>query len=107
VGDSVFLKLQPYVQQSIIQRKFPKLSYKFYGPYKILARVGLVAYKLELPATSKIHEVFHVSQLKPFRPDYTAVSSDPPVQIQLDAQDVEPKEVLERRLCKKGNAAYT
>jgi hypothetical protein len=35
------------------------------------------------------------------------VSTDPSIQIQLDAQDVEPEEILERRLCKKGNAAYT
>jgi ribosomal protein L21E len=106
VGDSVFLKLQPYVQQSVVQRNFPKLSYKFYGPFKILARIGQVAYKLELPDSSKIHPVFHVSQLKPFRPDNTAVATDLPVQVQLDTLDVEPEEILERRLCKKGNAAH-
>jgi hypothetical protein len=107
VGDSVFLKLQPYVQHSVVQRTFPKLSYKFYGPYKILAKIGQVAYKLQLPDSSKIHPVFHVSQLKPFKPDFTAVSTDLPVHIQLDTQDLAPEEILERRLCKKGNAAHT
>jgi hypothetical protein len=89
-----------------VQRSFPKLSYKFYGPYKILARIGQVAYKLDLPSSSQIHPVFHVSQLKPFRPDNTAVSTDLPVQVQLDTPDVQPEQILERRLCKKGNAAH-
>jgi hypothetical protein len=50
--------------------------------------------------------VFHVSQLKPFMPDNTAVSTDLPVHIQLDVKDLEPEKILERRLCKKGNAAH-
>lgn len=52
VGDIVFLKLQPYKQSSIYIRRNLKLSSKYYGPYKILEKVGSVAYKLELPATS-------------------------------------------------------
>ena len=64
VGDEVFLKLQPYVQTSLAPRSSQKLSFKFFGPYKIIARVGAVAYKLDLPPTSKIHNVVHVSQLK-------------------------------------------
>ena len=41
-----------------------KLNPHFYGPYKILQKVGEVAYELELPKESKIHNVFHVSSLQ-------------------------------------------
>ena len=46
VGDSVFLRLQPYIQVSLARRTNQKLAFKFYGPYKILERIGQVAYKL-------------------------------------------------------------
>eukprot|EP01018_Ginkgo_biloba_P018200 Gb_27104 [translate_table: standard] len=64
VGDWVYLRLQPYKHASIKRGGKHKLSPKFYGPYKILRRVGEVAYVLELPKSSKIHNTFHVSSLK-------------------------------------------
>ena len=59
VGDWVYLRLQ-----SIATKGFNKLSPKFFGPYKVLERIGEVAYRLDLPPESTIHLMFHVSCLK-------------------------------------------
>jgi len=103
VGDQVLLKLQPYAQSSLVNRPFPKLAFKYYGPFFVLEHVGATAYKLELPSDSLIHPTFHVSQLKSFHPDFTPVYSDLPSQLDLQAMDVVPEQVLARRLGKKGN----
>lgn len=99
VRDSVYLKLQPYVQSSLAPRSNQKLAFKFFGPYKILAKVGSVAYKLQLPSSAAIHDVFHVSQLKAARPSSAKVSSELPSST--DAFQV-PKRILSTRLVSKG-----
>ena len=41
-----------------------KLLPNYYGPYKVLQKIGTMAYKLELLASSRVHPFFHVSCLK-------------------------------------------
>ncbi|KAI3762711.1 hypothetical protein L1987_53152 [Smallanthus sonchifolius] len=71
VGDMVLLKVSPW-KRIIRFRKRGKLSPRFVGPYRILARVGQVTYKLDLDALSGIHPTFHVSHLRKCLADDTA-----------------------------------
>lgn len=75
MGEAVFLRLQPFIQSSVAQRPFQKLAFRYYGPYKIIAKV---AYKLQLPAESKTHPVVHVSQLKKAIGEDVLVEADLP-----------------------------
>ena len=61
IGELLFLRLQPYKQSSLKVSGIEKLKPCFYGPYRVLRRIGEVAYEIEFPENSKIHNVFHVS----------------------------------------------
>jgi hypothetical protein len=58
------LRLQPYRHASIKRSRAKKLQPRFFGPYRDSRRIGVVAYELELPQGSKIHNIFHVLCLK-------------------------------------------
>ncbi|KAD4586323.1 hypothetical protein E3N88_23924 [Mikania micrantha] len=64
VGDMVLLKVSPW--KGVVRfGKKGKLAPRYVGPFKILKRIGKVAYKLELPPElSNVHPTFHVSNLR-------------------------------------------
>lgn len=72
----MWLRLQHRHASSIALKAHRKLAPRFYGPYKILARIGDVAYQLELPARARICDVFHVGLLEPY---FSDTPSSPPL----------------------------
>ncbi|GJU10392.1 putative reverse transcriptase domain-containing protein [Tanacetum coccineum] len=64
VGDQVLLKVSPWKGVVHFGKK-GKLTPRYVGPFEILERIGLVAYRLRLPQElSSVHDTFHVSNLK-------------------------------------------
>lgn len=64
LGDLVFLKLQPYRMRSLAKKLNEKLSPRYYDPFKIIEKLGQVAYRLALLPEGKLHPVLHVRKLK-------------------------------------------
>jgi len=64
VGEWVFVKLRPHRQQTIARRINQKLAPKYYGPFPIIQKIGAVSYKVQLPESTIVHPIFHISQLK-------------------------------------------
>ncbi|GKB58251.1 putative reverse transcriptase domain-containing protein [Tanacetum coccineum] len=99
VGDMVLLKVSPW--KGVIRfGKRGKLSPRYIGPFKIIERIGPVAYKLELPdKLHGIHNTFHVSNLKKCLADENLVI--PLEEIQLDDKlhfIEEPVEIMDREV---------
>jgi hypothetical protein len=101
-GDQMFLRLQPYKQNSLKVDYCQKLVPKFCGPYTFLKHVGKVAYQLALPSHSKLHPNFHGSCLKKVIGTKCQTQTNLP---ELDKEGsiwIHPQEILdqrEHRLC--------
>ncbi|GKC91240.1 putative reverse transcriptase domain-containing protein [Tanacetum coccineum] len=99
VGDKVMLKVLPW--KGVVHfGKRGKLNPRYVGPFKVLEKVGEVAYKLELPEElSRVHNTFHVSNLK-------KCHADEPLAVPLDGLHVddklhfveEPVEIVDREV---------
>ena len=98
----VFLKLHPYQQHSIFRRAHQKLESKFYGPYSIKKKVGVVAYKFKLPKGTRLHSIFHVSLLKKKVGDKTMTSLELPPIVDDGTIVVELEDILDTCWVKRG-----
>ncbi|GJR84880.1 putative reverse transcriptase domain-containing protein [Tanacetum coccineum] len=101
VGDYVLLKVPPW-KGVVRSGKKGQLAHRFVGPFKIIEKVGSVAYRLDLPEElNGVHDTFHVSNLK-------KCLADPTLKVPLDEIQVdtklnfveEPVEILEREFKK-------
>ncbi|KAJ9552734.1 hypothetical protein OSB04_016779 [Centaurea solstitialis] len=104
VGDRVPLKISPW--KGVIRfRKRGKLGPRFIGPFMVLARVGKVAYRLELPEVlGQIHDTFHVSQLRKCLTDEMAHVPLDDIQVDESLNYIErPVAVLEQKVKKLRN----
>ncbi|GKD12878.1 hypothetical protein Tco_1197285 [Tanacetum coccineum] len=99
MGNKVMLKISPW-KGMIRFGKREKLSPRYVRPFKIIARVGTVAYKLELPEElRRIHNTFLVINLKKCLADENLVI--PLKEIQLDDKlhfIEEPVEIMDREV---------
>ncbi|GJR79949.1 putative reverse transcriptase domain-containing protein [Tanacetum coccineum] len=99
VGDRVMLKVSPW--KGVVRfGKRGKLNPRYVGPFKVIAKVGKVAYKLELPQElSRVHHTFHVSNLKKCYADEPLVMPLEGIHVDDKLQFVEePVEIMEREI---------
>ncbi|GJZ07237.1 hypothetical protein Tco_0541030 [Tanacetum coccineum] len=99
VGDRVMLKVSP--RKGVIRFvKRGKLNPRYIGPFKILERIGLVAYKLKLPKElSNVHSTFYISNLKKYLSDESLII--PMKELQLDDKlnfVEEPVKIMDREV---------
>ena len=102
-GEKVLLSTQNFKLANPGTRK---LLPKWVGPFEVIEPVGKVAYKLKLPPNLKMHNVFHVNLVKPYRNDGRVQPPPPPIEID-DSLEYEVERVLDDRKVKRGKSTKT
>ena len=76
---------------------------RFIGPHRVIKRIGTVAYELQLPASMKMHDVFHVPMLQPYASD--GRHQPPPATLMFDGSvEFEVGQILQHRTKPAGKA---
>ncbi|KAF8641402.1 hypothetical protein AX14_009897 [Amanita brunnescens Koide BX004] len=104
-GDRVYLDMANIKTTCTLK----KLDAKFHGPFKVLEVVGKLAYKLELPPTWTIHDMFHESKLKPAHelvfPKQKETRLRPPPNI-IDGEEEHEVEIIQKVQKKQGKHEF-
>lgn len=85
------------------------MAHQYYEPFQVFVVIGKAAYKLQLPVDAKIHDVFHISQLKLFRGTLPIAAHIPSWFQGSDPAHpaVQPAAILQTRVVKFQNATQT
>lgn len=98
--------MRPYRQTSLSGVPYQKLGKRYYDPYQVTEVIGAVAYRLALPDSAKIHQVFHCSLLKPH---HGPLHTPPPLPTQIfdGCPVIKPLSILDSKLDTSTNPPKT
>ena len=109
VGDWALLRL--HRGYSIPSAPSRKLHQQFVGPFKVLEKVGRLAYRLDIPQHWKVHNVFSIAMLEPAPPPgsdpYERPIPDQPKAVNVDNEEFEVERLLDKRVIQKGRGYST
>lgn len=102
VGDQVLLNAEDIVIAADRNRKSQKLLLRFIGPYTIAEQRSPVTFRLELPLSMRIHDVFHVDRFRHYQPSPEALGQRAPAKPAPDIidgeEEYEAEEILEDKI---------
>ena len=98
VGDHVYLRVRAR-KSSLKLGSGAKLSPRYCWSFEVLERIGLVAYRLAFPASTRAHNVFHVSLLKKYVHDSNHVINWDLIQVEPEGEfQIEPLCILDKKV---------
>jgi len=99
VGDKVFLKVSPTKGINRFGLR-GKLSPRYIGPFDIIEKLNLAAYRLDLLVELEhVHNMFHISKLRMYTPDLNLTNVSEPIEITADlVYEEQPIQTLDHRI---------
>ena len=98
VGDHVYLRVKAS-KSSLKLGSCAKLSPRYYGPFEVIEIIGSIAYRLALLASTRAHNVFHVSLLKKYVHDPNHVINWDVIQMEPEGEfQIDPMRILDRKV---------